>query len=705
LLTQNIIKRLVEITETSKEKETLMSRGSRIVKSLCNMCMQCCGIDAHISDGKLVRTTAMEGHPFHNLCVKAQGIVDWLYSPDRMTAPLRRVNSDWKRISWDEALDIVSDRLNEVKEKYGAKALVVHMGNPFIGTPVGRVASRFCSLYGTPNYTSSASLCWAAGAMGHGLSVSTRLQRLFPSFEGTRCMILWGYNPRESNITDLVQITPARKKGARLVVIDPRKTELAHEADLYAQIRPGTDSALALGLINVIIAEELYDKDFVKNWTVGFDKLAAHVARYRPEEVEKMTWVPADTVRETARLYAKSKPATIAQGVPIDHCISGVQTSRAIAILIAMTGNLDLPGGNIYLPLFRMKGLRVKGGIAKDEVVGADYPLFNSFIGETTCLAVPDAVLTEKPYPVKAMIVHGANPAITWPDSSRVKEALGRLDFLVVSDLFMTETAKLADVFLPGVTFWEEDVLKDYRFTGLPLLFLANQVVEPLGECMGNWKIWAELGKKLGYADHFPWQSSDDLFSTLLEPSGITVDELREHPTGVWYGDLNRKQKYLEEGLNTPSGKVELFSETMEKCGYSPVPEFTEPLPVLVDNPGLEKDYPLILTSGARISPFTHSRHRNVARLRRLAPYPTVEINTDTAKKLGIADGDMVRVASPKGSIRLKALTNRDIDPRVVSIQHGWDEANVNLLTDGDVRDPVSAYPGFRSVMCRVEKG
>ena len=508
--------------------------GTRIIKTVCNMCMQCCGIDAHTRDGKLVDVTAMEGHPFNHLCVKAQGIVDWLYSPERLTTPLKRANGDWKKISWNEAFDIISDKLSAVKEKYGAKAFVTHMGNPFIGTPVGRVASRFCSLYGTPNHTSTASLCWAAGSMGHGLSVSNRLLRLFPSFENSRCMILWAYNPRESNITDLVQITPARKNGARLIVIDPRKTELAKEADIHAQIRPGTDSALALGMMNVIIAEQLYDQDFIQNWTVGFDKLTEHVRKYTPEEVERITWVPASTIREIARMYATSKPATIAQGVPLDHCINGVQTSRAVSILIAITGNLDVSGGNIYLPSLKLTGLRVKGNVVRDEVVGIDYPIFNRFIGEATCLPVADAVLSGKPYPVKAMIVHGANPALIWPNTSKVKEALSQLDFLVVSDLFMSETAKLADLVLPTTTFWEEDVLKDYAFVGLPLVMLANKVVEPLGECMENWWIWAELGRRMGYGDYFPWQSTDELLTTLLMQLNYRLSTWYKSLTLLW---------------------------------------------------------------------------------------------------------------------------------------------------------------------------
>jgi anaerobic selenocysteine-containing dehydrogenase len=354
--------------------------------------------------------------------------------------------------------------------------------------------------------------------------------------------------------------------------------------------------------------------------------------------------------------------------------------------------------------MLKMTQLRVKGNVNKDEVVGIDYPVYSRFVGESTCLPIADAVISGKPYPIKAMIIHGSNPALIWPDSNKVKQALSQLDFLVVSDMFMSETAKLADVFLPSVSFWEADVFKDYQFVGLPMAVLANKVVEPLGECRDNWQIWAELGRRMGYAEYFPWQTNDELINDLLEPSGMTIEQLREHPSGVWYGNPGQKQKYLDEGLKSPSGKVELYSEILEGYGYPPLPEFIEPLTALAEAPEMAEDYPLILTTGARVSPFTHSRHRNVARLRKLAPYPAVEINTGTAREMGIATDDWVVVESPKGRLRIRAKVTDDIHPRVVSIPHGWEEANVNLLTNGDARDPISAYPGYKAAICRVTR-
>ncbi len=678
--------------------------NTKIVKSLCHMCLSCCGIDAYVEKGRLVKVTPMKEHPVNRLCVKAQAIPDLLYSPERITHPMKKVNGTWHEISWDEAFDIIGDKLAGIKGNYGAKALAVHLGEPLISTEVPRVAARFCSLYGTPNYTSGASLCFAARGIGHGLTLGKRMLPLFPSYENTRCIVVWGHNPHQSNVGEETNILAAQKRGAKLIVIDPRVTPLAKRAALHIQIRPGTDCALALGLIHAIIAEKLYDANFVNNWTFGFDKLREQVKKYSPEVVEKITWVPAKAIRQFARIYATSKPATISQGVSLDHCTNGVQNSRAISILIAITGNLDILGGNIYNFPLRQASVRIKGRVSVEEAIGAHYPIFGKFTSETTSLPIANAVITGKPYPVKALIVQGCNPALTWPNSSKVREALERLDLLVVSDLFMTETARLADIFLPAVAFPERKIIKDYVFGGLPLIAMGGKVIEPPADCLEDWQIWSELGRKMGYADYFPWQSAGELFAYLLEPSGITPEQLEQNPGGILYHQLDRQRKYEQEGLDTPSGKVELFSQTMADYGYDPLPTFTEPQQNPVDNPGLAESYPFTLITGTRVNAFTHSQHRNIARLRKLVPQPLVELNPDSAKNLGITDGDQVVVESPKGSIKLQAKITADIHPKVLSLQHGWSEANANILTDDEQLDPISGYPGFKTTPCRVRK-
>jgi anaerobic selenocysteine-containing dehydrogenase len=638
----------------------------------------------------------MKEHPVKRLCVKSQAIPDLIYSPERITHPLRKVNGAWQQTSWDEALDIISDRLAGIKDNYGAKALLVHLGEPTVGTALQKMAARFCSLYGTPNYTSGSSLCFVARAIGHGLSISRQRLPLMPSYKNTRCVVVWGHNPQESRIGEEADILSAQKRGAKLVVVDPRATPLAKRADLHIQVRPGTDCALALGLLNVIITEGLYDRDFVNRWTLGFDKLAEHVREYSPEAVEKLTWVPADKVRQFARMYATAGPATICQDVALDHCVNGVQNSRAISILVAITGNLDVVGGNVYNSALGQAGIRVKGNVAIDEVIGIQYPIFNKFTGQTTAMPVADAIITGKPYPVKALIVQACNPALTWPDTEKVRRAFGELELLVVSDLFMTETAKLADIFLPAASLLERRILTDYTSKGLPLIALSNKAFEPPGDCREDWQLWAGLGRKMGYADYFPWRNADEFFSFLLEPSGVSLKQLEENPGGIMYHSLDRQRKYEQEGFATPSGKVEIFSQTLADHGYDPLPTCLPP----PEDPA----YPLTLITGSRTIAFTHSQYRNLARLKKLVPEPLLEIHPEPAKRLGITDGESVLLESSKGAITLPARVTPDIHPQVLSIQHGWEEANVNLLTAYEPHDPISGYPVFKAIPCRVRK-
>jgi anaerobic selenocysteine-containing dehydrogenase len=670
--------------------------NSGVFKGICRLCQSACGLNVHVEDGRLVRVSAMKEHPVHRLCVKSSAIADWIYSPRRVTKPLKRRNGEWQETSWDDALGIIAARLGELKAEYGAKSLVVHLGEPLVGTEVPRMAIRFCSLFGTPNYTSGASLCFIAKAIGHGLSVNRRMFPLSPSYKKTKCVVVWGRNPEESKVGEEFEVLAAQKRGAKLIVVDPRATRLAKKADLHIQLRPGTDGALALALMNVIIGEELYDKDFVEKWTLGFDKLKEHVKGYSPEAVAGIVGVPADRIRQFARSYTTTKPATITQGVSLDHCINGVQNSRAVSILIAITGNLDVSGGNTYSYPLPQTSLRVKGRVKVEEAIGADYPIFTKFVSETTAMPVPDAILTGKPYPVKALIVQACNPVLTWPDSGKVVRALEKLDFLVVSDLFMTETAEMADIFLPATAFLERKIIMDYATKGTPLFMLGQKAIEPPPECKEDWWVWAELGRKMGYADYFPWRDSDELLSYLLKPTGITLQQLEENPGGIIYGD-ERQRKYEEEGFATPSGRVEIFSPTLAAYGYAPLPTFAPPA-----KPPAE--YPLNLITGTRTVAFTHSQYRDINKLTKLVPEPLAEINPQSAKEPGIADGEMIIVETPSGSVTLKARVTPDILPEVVSLQHGWAKANVNLLTTYQPYDPISGYPAFKTVPCRVRK-
>ena len=675
-----------------------------VAKTVCNMCTNHCGINVYVQNEKILNVEGMPEHPFHRLCIKPSAIPELVHSDERLTNPLRKVNGKFKEISWDEAFRFIADKLSAIKKEYGAKAVDIHTGNPFIATQTEKVIRRFADLYGTPNYTSGGGYCFLAKVIGHCLTVGALIAPYVS--QDTKCMLIWGKNPPETFASEIDVINANIRNGAKLIVIDPRATPLARRADLYAQVRPGTDGALALGLLNVVITEGLYDEGFVKEWTVGFDKLVEVVREYSPKKVEEIAWVPAATIENIARTYATTRPACTSLGVSMDHSSNGIQAIRAISALIAITGNLDVPGGSVTaLPGVAQTNLRLEEMVEKDRPIGADYPLFTEYSLETTVLPLIDAMVTQKPYPLKALLLVGCNPVVTWPNANKLKKAFENLDLLVVVDIFMTDTARMADIVLPGTTALEREDLRDAYHTheALSLFVKTDRAIEPIGHAMEDWKIWAELGKRMGYAEHFPWRDTNELMRELLEPTNIELEQLKQNPGGVVYRE-KRFRQYVEEGFNTPSKKVELYSETMAQFGHDPVPTFREPIESPTSQPDLAGEYPLILATGARSRFYTHSEYRNISALRRLWPEPFIEINPRTAKGFGIAEGDLVMVESPRGSIRIKAKLTEDVHPRVVSIQMGWSEANANLLTDDQSRDPVSGFPELRALLCRVVK-
>ena len=463
---------------------------------------------------------------------------------------------------------------------------------------------------------------------------------------------------------------------------------------------------MALGLLNVIISEGLYAKKFVQDWTVGFDELAEYVESYPPEEVEKITWVPADMIRQIARMYATNKPASILEGISLDHSTTGIQAIRAVNSLITITGNYDIPGGNSYVEPMGRTPLRMRERVSA-KPFNDQYPIFMETMGgEIPATLLPKAILDEKPYPIKALIVQGGNVATQFPNAGRAIEALKKLDLLVVMDIFMTETAKLADIFLPACTFLEREEL--FRmYMGLPLASLRKKAIEPIGESWPDWKFWFELAKRTGHGEDFPWEDVKEALSYHLQGSGLTVEGLLDDPRGLFWGekDLVKRYYFRKEGFPTPSGKVEIASEKLRELGYDPLPVYHEPAETPISQPELAKEYPFILTTGARTKFFTHSQHRNLPTLRKQYPEPFMEINTGDAAGLSINDGDMMIVESPRGRVKMKARVTDDILPKVVHVPHGWSgEANVNFLTNDSDLDPIDGYPAFRVTLCRVRK-
>ncbi len=688
----------------------------KVIKSDCALCVNCCGLQYHIENGKLVKVEGMPEHPANwgVICPKAENLPEIIYSPERIVQPMKKGNGRWGKISWDEAFDCITDKLKKIIDKYGAHSLAIITGSVAVErAEVAAFAQRFKGAVGTPNLFSVESGCFVSRLFARVVTFGG-YQECY-DVKSSQCVIVWGFNPHHSRFTLGGDLDEAAEKGMKIIVIDPRKTALAHKG-MHISIRPGTDCALALGMMHVIIAEDLYDKEFVGKWTTGFEKLKDHVKEYTPETVEEITSVSAADIKDISRLFAGCKPAMIHQGFgSLDRQTNSFQNSRALAILQAITGNIDVPGGWAMVTLLStmLADLRIP---VEERPIGVEkYPLFYSRpggvyapYGAITYFA--DAVINEDPYPIKALIVCAGNPANTHVDPAKFRGTVGKLDLMVTLDLFMTETAEMGDYFLPAASFVETGGLGAIPVCGVHgfnYVMKRNKAIEPVGESMPDWKIWSELGRRMGFEKEFPWKTDEEMLRHFYEPlkeaKGVSYELLEANPQGIF---LPKPMKLYEtDGFATPSKKIEIYSSIMEKMGYDPIPKYIEPAKSPISTPELAKEYPLILITGARILEYCHSTMRHVPELRKLVPEPIAEIDPGTAAKHEIANGDMIMIETPVGGVRCKAKVTEDIHPAVVSISHGWTgTSNVNRLISDEDRDPIAGYPQDKAVLCRIRK-
>ena len=685
---------------------TITTNG--IEKTACGLCHMSCGMELHIKDGRISSVNGIREHPLNKgfLCPKGRAVLEHVYSPKRLSVPLLKEGSGWKEISWEAAMKIIITNLEGIQGSAGPRSLGIAVGMPVLlsGTSTVGLIRRFAHVFGTPNCFSVESICCRCRMLAY---IATLGRFFVADPENSACIVVWGSNPEQSSPPVGTRILQSKRKGARLVVIDPRRTSMAARADFHLQPRPGTDCALILAILNVIITEQLYDQDFVSKYTIGFDELANHVREYPPERVQDITSVPAEKIREVARLFAVTKPACIVQGTnALDQTPSGFHNSRGIAILQAVTGNIDVPGGFIQSPRLRVNVVEAVEKVEEPPIGIDSYPFFYGIygreFGEGQTMVLLESLLTGQPYSINSMIISGSNPVLTWPDSAKVKKALSRLRFLVVMDQFMTETARLAHLVLPVGTFLERPELCDYySLWGLPYVMVRKKILE-YGQCRPDLDFWLELAHRMGYQEQFPWQSIEEVIDYTLKPSGFTYKYFaEEHPNGIYYGE-QKYRKYEKQEFKTPSGKIELYSRYMAEMGYAPLPTCQEPAESEASTSGLAEKYPLTLTTGARQVCYIHSQLRDLASLNRKMPEPLAEINPVTARQYKVNDGNMVVIESPGGEIEIKAKVTEDIMPGVINIPHGWVQANVNLLTDSTPADPITGYPALKGLLCRI---
>ena len=658
----------------------------KIVRTVCQGCHPECGVLVQVEDGKVTQIEGDPKHPFSRgaICQKGREYYKFTYHPDRVKHPLKRAGGKgegkWEAISWEQALTEIAAKVTEIRDRYGPFSNgVMHGTGPRSSPSASRLLAN---ALGTPNVVSvDLHICMVPAKVGDILTFGESITlEAGPDYLSSKCILVCGANPLISHLPRGIDILEARRNNqAKLIVIDPRLTTLASKADLWLQVRPGTDGALILALINVIITEGLYDKEFVDKWCHGFDQLASRIQGYTPEKAEMITWVPAEKIRAAARMYATTKPASLHQRVAVNQNMSSTQTSRALAVLIALTGNLDVAGGNLFPT--PMKGLipesphEIDREIDENRIGSREYPLISgpeaSWKFVHGALAI-EAMLTDRPYPLKSLFCFGGNPVMVMPDTKKVWEALNKLELFVVVDFFITPSAELADYVLPSATWLERDDLCHIPYTNL--IAARQKAIEPLFESREDTTIVLQLVQEIPWADRkfMPWNSSHERNHYRVKGMGITFDEFKEK------GYLSvepQYKKYEQKGFRTPTGKVELYSSIFEKHGYDPLPGYIEPPQSPLSSPELMTEYPLILITGARCMEYYHSQGHDIPSLRQRVPYPEIEVHPDTAKEKNMKDGDWVWVETPqvKGErVRFKVKATSGIDPRVVHAAHAW---------------------------------
>ncbi len=782
----------------------------------CALCISRCGSIAVIENGRFVALEPDPSHPTGQaLCAKGRAAPELVYHPDRLLYPLKRTrlkgdpDPGWQRISWDEALDLTATRLRQIAEEHGPESVVFSLVSPSTSASADSVdwIERLRRGFGSPNLCASMELCgwgrYLAPYYTYGASVPGFYM---PDLENAGCILFWGYNPNNARLAHATATMAALKRGARLIVVDPRRTGLAKKADFWLQIRPGTDGALALGIAQVVIERGWYDRDFIRDWTNGpllvrsdngrfltsrdlsangsaqqyvawseargcpsiydpatggyeggsddmalfgtfiietlqgevvcqpaFELTAALYRRYTPERVEAICGLERDQIEGAARLLWEARPVAYYAWSGVEMQTNATQIARAIGQLYALTGSFDSPGGNVLFPTVptaSVAGWELLPAEQSARTLGLqERPLGPSRWQHVTSDELYRGILVQEPYGVRGLVVFGSNLLLAHANSRRGRKALAELDFHVHTDLFMNPTAELADVVLPVASAFEREALKigfEVSPEAQSLVQMRPPVAKPRGEARSDIEIVFDLAGRLGLGHHFWDGDIDAAYRYQLDQSGISLEALRENPSGVRVPLQTRYRKFAEKkdglprGFDTPTRKVELYSETLLEHGYSPLPDYEEPLVSPYSRPELVERYPLILTC-AKHTLFCQTQHRALPSLRRRALDPEVELHPVAAAERGITAGDWVHIETPEGSIRARARMNDTLKPDVVCGQHGWWQAapeigvpgydpfdsggaNYNLIIGNAAIDPISGSVPHRAYICQIRR-
>jgi anaerobic selenocysteine-containing dehydrogenase len=712
-------------------------------KVLCASCDIACSVVAEVEDGQVVRVRASDNPAFReNICMKGIHAPKGFAHEDRVLHPLRRVgprgSGQFERVSWDDAIGDIGERLRAVFAAHGPEAWAVSTSQWNTSTDYG-LGRRVMNLVGSPNWISGVALCAGNTA---AINRMTYGWFPFPDYSNTRCIVLFGHNPKRHSWTPIYNnIRAAQERGAKLIVLDPRRSENAELADLWLPLRAGTDAAMCMGWLKVILDEGLYDEAFVQHYTHGFDAFRERIDEFPLERVATITGVEAEKIAEAARLYATHGPSIIPWTPITDQQRNSTSAIRLHCALRALCGYVDVPGGEVLMgfhpnvvPESVIENHEALAPEQKAKQLGSDtHPAFTyrgtAALAEPTervwghryanvvtgsYMANPSAVFRAmahgEPYPVKAFFFLGNNPLMSYANMGLIHEALQNQDLVVGHEQFLTPTAQLADYVLPADAWTERPWMSD-GFGWTSIYRPSQQAVQPPGECKSTFDFWRLLAQELGVGEQVPWGSLEEFHDYRLAGTGMRFEQFSELDM---LPAIPGFKKYEQAGFATPTGKVELHSTVLEDLGFDPLPYFRP-------EPERDPDYPLLMFTGVREDQFFQTGHRHIEELRKQRPEPELFIHPETARTWKVETGEWVEVANRLGSLRIRVAIRDDMPEDLLRIPHGWwkpelprgdgglsgawDHADAQLCPDDeDFLDLEQGIPHLKGIPCRINK-
>ncbi|MBI5950162.1 MAG: molybdopterin-dependent oxidoreductase [Chloroflexi bacterium] len=691
------------VAQAARDAGHLNAQGDGEIATMCEMCVWRCGVLAKVVNGKVVKLDGNPDHPHSNgkLCPRGQAGLATTYDPDRVLTPLVRVGKrgegKFRQASWEEAIEIVAWNMLNIKDKYGPEAMVFSSTHNLSQVQF----ENLLQAYGSPNYGTQRSLCFnamiVANQMTYGVEEPGR------SYAGVKYILLTGRNLAEAiSNSETGTLIHAIDQGAKMVYIDPRFTKTAGKAAEWLPIRPGTDLALHLAFINVIISEERYNKEFISKYTVGFDELAASIGQYTPEWAAEITGVSTETIRRIAQEFSDAAPYALAHnGWRTSNFVNSFQTQRAITILNALVGNWGvtlLPAGGEESgslgkppqpPYPRASALRMDG-------VPWKYPFVPLKLGVFQELR--DNILKDDPYQAHGWFISRQNPVQSIPDRRKTLQAFAKMDFIATVDVIMNDSSWFADVVLPEASYLERyDPLMPMGAKA----FIRQPVIEPQGEAKSALWIFKHLGERLGLSDFFQYADEEDYLNQQLAPLGVSLEEVK----AKGYAELPEGEAEVFK-WNTPSGKIEIKSSALDNAGFSAIPVWEEP------PAPKEGEFYLLTGKDARQTQFGT---QNNLLLKKFDDEPRIWMNPKSAAANGLANDDLVEVTSEVGKVKVHLEVTEAIRPDCVYMTPGFGHLSLGLTTayglgasDSDLHvtytDPVSGSQALSQTFVTVRK-